>query len=638
MPFQRDCSALAVVAALLAAAPAQAQRATDNAVASAEDAFGTSVGTESTGIYSEQDTRGFSPTKAGNLRIDGIYFDQVVTLSGRLKQSTSIRVGFAAEDYPFQAPTGIVDYRFRPMPTETGASVALMRNGFWASIGELDLRLPLAGGKVAITGGMAYAEQRSIDGTDSFSWGGSVRPIVRLGGIEFAPFFHRGWYPKNYTHPLTVVSGTELPELPRKRQYLGQRWARGRLANGAEGATLKAAITDALSLRGGLFRSTSTRLENYTEIFSYAGGGLATHRLIADPEQDIAATSGEVQLAWRIGEGRVQHRLIAGYRARERHTETGGSDLRNYGLVTYGERDERAEPVFSFGAVNDGRLRQSAFLLGYLGKIDGVAGINLGLQKARYRATFRDGRTGVLSRTEDDAWLYNATVRIDVAPGLSAFVATSRGLEDSGSAPENAANRNEQLPATRTTQYEAGLRWKFPQGQLAVQAFQITKPYFTFVDAAGTFGQAGSVRHRGVEASLAAHFGRRLRLVGGVVAMSPTVTGGLRAVGTPPLFAKVEANYRTDLLGGLTPTMTLNYTGRRAVSARAVAGGGQLFLPAYATVDLGLRHQFRIGKVPASFRALMSNVNGYRTWKVVAPNTLYPEESRRFSLSLNADF
>ena len=34
------------------------------------DAFGTSIGSESIGLYSQQDARGFSPKDAGNFRID----------------------------------------------------------------------------------------------------------------------------------------------------------------------------------------------------------------------------------------------------------------------------------------------------------------------------------------------------------------------------------------------------------------------------------------------------------------------------------------------------------------------------------------------------------------------------------------
>jgi hypothetical protein len=51
-------------------------RSDENAVTQAEDAFGFSVGRESLGIYNAGNVRGFSPIAAGNLRIDGLYFDQ----------------------------------------------------------------------------------------------------------------------------------------------------------------------------------------------------------------------------------------------------------------------------------------------------------------------------------------------------------------------------------------------------------------------------------------------------------------------------------------------------------------------------------------------------------------------------------
>lgn len=62
------------LAALLAvpATPALAQRANENAVSSADDAFGTSVGNENIGLYSANDVRGFSPVTAGNIRLEGL--------------------------------------------------------------------------------------------------------------------------------------------------------------------------------------------------------------------------------------------------------------------------------------------------------------------------------------------------------------------------------------------------------------------------------------------------------------------------------------------------------------------------------------------------------------------------------------
>ena len=65
----------ALLVAAMAASPAMAQRTDENAVKSAEDAFGVTVGHESLGIYSADNIRGFSPGVAGNFRMEGMYFD-----------------------------------------------------------------------------------------------------------------------------------------------------------------------------------------------------------------------------------------------------------------------------------------------------------------------------------------------------------------------------------------------------------------------------------------------------------------------------------------------------------------------------------------------------------------------------------
>ena len=649
--------ALAVIlatSALTLPGAAMAQVASENAVASADDAFGSSIGQESTGIYTEFDTRGFSPQKAGNARIDGIYYDPIGALSGRLKLGQAIRVGFAAEEYPFHAPTGIVDYKLRPFPKQSGVSLSYNVAPYGGNIRDIDVYVPSKDGHFALTGGLAMADLRQVDGFTNKGRGLTLRPIVRFGGVELAPYASHSNFYHNVQHPLVTVGDAALPKSPPRRFYLGQDWARGANVNNQYGGTFKAAVTTRFSLRAGLFYGEANRRRNFTEIFSIVdSAGLAQHRLIANPKQRLHSTSGEAQAAYRIVGGGWQHRFIAGYRARNRYTESGGSQLFGFGQVVYGARDPETKPDFEFSPVNAGKVRQSAFTLGYLGKLQGVGVVNLGVQKARYRATFRDGRTGLVTISRDDPWLYNATLEIDLTSSISIYGGTEKGLEDSGAAPENAANRNEQLPATRSTQYEAGLRWKFHGGQLAVNLFQITKPYFTFADEglAATpdpFVQVGDVRHRGVEASLSGRFGKRLNLLAGVVAMQPRVTGALvgqgllgeRPAGTPSLYARIDANYRTDLLGGVTPTLAFVCTGARALGARPLAalGGKQLAVPGFATLDLGVRQHFTIGKTAVSYRAVWQNVFDAKSWKVVAANTLYPEERRRFQVTFLVDF
>lgn len=636
----------------LSPAIAHAQRAAENALNSADDAFGTSVGVEQTGIYSENDARGFSPKKAGNVRLDGIYFDQVSSISGRLKDSTAIRIGFAAERYPFHAPTGVVDQKLKGMPEDFGASLALHRTGYWGSIGELDVRVPVVKDHIGLIAGMAYADSRQSDGVESLSWGVSFRPIVRFGGVELTGIAHIGWWPSGKPESFVVIQYETRPTLPRMtepRRYLGEPWTNAGFDNQTFGATLKASITDRLSFRGGIFRSSGKRTRSFADIFTMNDDNTtASHLVMVDPVQDVHSTSGEGLFAYRFATGRWEHRVFAGFRARNRYTESGGSDyLFSNNVPVFGEPDPIPLRDLHFTPVNAGRVKQSSILLGYTGELAGLGSINLGLQKARYRATVRDGVTGLITSQRDDPWLYNMGLGIDLSRSLSLYLGVERGLEDSGTAPVNAVNANAQLPSTRTTQYEGGLRWKFHGGQLAVNLFQIDKPYFSF-DANNIYAELGSERHRGVEVSLSGHFGKRLSLVAGGVFMKPTVTGagrdaglvGERPTGTPSVYARIDANYRTDLLGGLTPTLTVIHTGSRAASERPFAslGDKQLMVTAYTTVDIGIREQFHIGKVPASFRFVLQNAFDAATWKVVAANTLTADERRRFMVSIAADF
>jgi iron complex outermembrane receptor protein len=109
------------VLSLILVLPAYAQRTDDNVVTQSDDAFGKTVGDEQIGIYNPDDVRGFSPIDAGNVRIEGLFFDQQAGLTDR----SSIRVGISAQGYPFPAPTGIVDYSLRMPGAKNLVSVAL---------------------------------------------------------------------------------------------------------------------------------------------------------------------------------------------------------------------------------------------------------------------------------------------------------------------------------------------------------------------------------------------------------------------------------------------------------------------------------------------------------------------------------
>lgn len=179
--------ALAAAALLGCAFPACAQRADENAVIGADDAFGRSIGAERIGLYNDQEVRGFSPILAGNVRLDGLYYDnQGGMISPRLVQGSTVRVGLTAQGYLFPAPTGVVDYGLRGGgPTQT-LSVNLIAGPYESWAGEVDGNLPIGNGLVVNFGlGSRHNEIAPGDVSDVFSgtagltWRGNRNALVR---------------------------------------------------------------------------------------------------------------------------------------------------------------------------------------------------------------------------------------------------------------------------------------------------------------------------------------------------------------------------------------------------------------------------------------------------------------------------
>src|SRR5215469_17993152 len=147
---------VASLAAIFHAGAARAQHASDNPVASAEDAFGLTLGLESVGLYGAGGVRGFSPQAAGNVRIDGLYFDQQGSLSNRVIEGSTIRVGVTEIGYAFPAPTGIVDYELRHPGDGTARATIIANAGPYTARGvSADGTVPLAGNELLLPIGVS---------------------------------------------------------------------------------------------------------------------------------------------------------------------------------------------------------------------------------------------------------------------------------------------------------------------------------------------------------------------------------------------------------------------------------------------------------------------------------------------------
>ena len=637
---------LTLALALCGAGQASAQqRSAENALTAADDAFGSTVGNEKTGIYNEGDIRGFSPLRAGNIRVEGVYIDQQTFIASRARGGSRIRVGNAALDYPFPAPTGIVDFQLRTPTPDYSASIQLAVMPYGGRQYELDLRGPLVKDRLSITGGFSFQGDEGVDGSRLKNYGFGAVPRLRLNGGEITLVLGHFGTRGSKSRIVVATPGAFLPPMPEVGKYLGQAWAIGTAENLNVGPIWRQNFNDHWSMRSGVFFSRQLKHKAFSEVFVVSDPlGNARHSVTADPAQRTRSYSGEAQLTWRQDSERLKNRVLFTVRARNKLAESGGADTRDLGPVRLGELDPEARPDFTFRAVDQNRVTQVTGAIGYMGRLTKVGQLNLGLQKTRYRQTFQRGT--LKTEINDNPWLFNATAVL--APGSRglAYASYVKGLEESGVAPDNATNRNEALPAARTTQMEAGVRGKLGTLTLAASAFQIKKPYFN-LDAANRFTELGAVNHRGVEASISGTVFKRLTLLVGGLFMDPVVTGeartlgriGDRPVGVAATVARMDAEYFTAFKG-LSLTAAVVATGRRAASARpyAALSGKQLFTPAFTTVDLGARYRFTLDKHPMSLRATLANVFDKRTWKIAAANSYQLNDSRRLSVFVSADF
>ncbi|MEM6913682.1 MAG: TonB-dependent receptor, partial [Pseudomonadota bacterium] len=206
--------------------PALAQRAAENVVRSADDAFGASVGDEEIGLYGSDDVRGFSPISAGNIRVEGLTIDRQTGFTDRLVSSSTIRAGLAAQGYLLPAPTGIVDFSLRRVADTPVQSFIAGYGDFGGYSFAADLQARLLQGLVETTIGAGYERNNSGNGTRDLAWtlGGTLR-VLPSDRVDLTVF---GDYRRDIADQRWVgyfPAGSFEPPLPSNiRDDVGQPW------------------------------------------------------------------------------------------------------------------------------------------------------------------------------------------------------------------------------------------------------------------------------------------------------------------------------------------------------------------------------------------------------------------------------
>ena len=620
--------------------PAIAQRTGENALQAAQDAFGSSIGNESIGLYNPGDVRGFSPFVAGNVRLEGLYFDAVRGFAARLIRGSTVRVGISAQGYPFPAPTGIADYRLRLPGEEPAISTVLTGSSLGTLRVEADGQLPLndelafgAGASASIDPELGSTPSRHAIAAAMLRW----RPSP---DVEVIPFWsavvHRGDKPQ----PRFIVGGDHFPPRVKRGENITQEWASydaydsnygiiGRYSQGA------------LSLSGGLFRSLYETEQSFSDQFiGVSPDGIAsTHRIVKAPSQKFGATSGELRASRLFTEGSRLHTLHLSVRGRDHKRRYGGASAVNLGPDSIFDPKRVPEPEFTFSEQSRDHIRQGWFGAAYEGRWANVGELTLGVQKTDYRKTSVDP---VLGETMQKAspLLYNAAAAAHLSDDLALYAGFTRGLEESAVAPDIAVNRDEAPPAILTRQYDAGVRWTIAEGtRLLVGLFNVEKPYFS-LDSERLYRRLGNVRHRGAEISFIGDLTPNLNVLAGAVLLDARVEGeaaesglvGRRPVGSTGRTLLASAEYRPPRVKGLAFDVTVTSFGERVANT-----ANTLTVPPVEIVDVGARYRWNIGETPVSLRLQLLNVFDAYEWRVLASNAFFYGFPRTLSVRFSAD-
>jgi iron complex outermembrane receptor protein len=609
----RQFAGLTLAAAMTACAGrASAQdRSDENAITQAEDAFGFSVGRESLGIYNAGNARGFSPTAAGNVRIDGLYFDPIFGLSSTLVDSVSIKVGLSAQGYPFAAPSGIVDQTLRRPSAKNGASIVTNFDSFGSFGIEVDGTV-VASDKLAVAYGATGGHVEFPDGTDNWNHGQSLLARWRPApGIEIVPFWSLYNDYDDEAGTCYVPAGAFLPKFPRQRHYEGPGWSDFRLTGTNAGVLASAAISTNWLLRLGAFRSINNQKHAFTNLLvDEQPDGTGESLLFADPAAKSTSLSGELRLTHSIPDGPRLHVVHLSVRERDARREFGGSAFIDFGAGRIGEKVDSAEPQFDFDEVSHDHLKQTTYGIAYDGRWRNVGEISFGISRAWFnKATVVPDLPMAVSRSKP--WLYNATAAANLTKTATVYAGYSRGLEESGVAPPNAGNRNEPLPAILTEQKDAGIRFALgPSIKAVAGVFDLSRPYFGF-DAANVYTHVGSIRSRGAEFSLSGSLTPRVDVAAGGVFLKPKVTRdaaveaviGSRPVNLPTHLVSLNVNWRTPFVPGLELDVAAVQRGKAPATTDNL-----VFMPPRLRVDVGSHYRFKLANRNATLRLQVSNL------------------------------
>ncbi|HMI20832.1 MAG TPA: TonB-dependent receptor [Sphingomonas sp.] len=639
-----DRGKAALLVALLASCRAAAQtndsagNSTAGAARAAVDAFGERVGIDQVGLYSEYQTRGFDlMATSGAFRLDGFYFNPAAIPSESLIEGSSVNVGIAATALDLPSPTGVVAYRLR----EPGDADALQ-----VTTGLRDYRAPhaeLLGTLISEDKQWGVVGHALIipDANQSTGGDGSYLSSALIGRWRPAPgsnvrLFASYALDRHDGDISVVAAGPGLPPALEDRRRYTPGWARTRSGGGNFGA-LAEHRWGRWSAGAGFIHSIGDTKRADVAVLEVDRAGHAASTLYYTPPVKTRSDSAEAKLARDFALLGAQHRI--GLAIRQRRTVTGRAQATGYDAGHFTLDDGPAAipaPVLPDDAIRGrDRVDQRIVSASYGLQIRDRFQLRLGAHSNLYEKKV-DAFDGTRARRRERTWLYSASAIWQPATRFRLFASYVQGLEESGVAPIAASNRGDVLPPVEARQTELGARYEVAPGlNLIVAGFDIRKPIYGLRPDT-LYAPVGTVRHRGIEASLTGRLTPTTTIVLGANALAPRVEGELVDAGLVRRVAPgvSRLNFTLSFEQQLTRAWSIDayllYEGPRRRD-----GISDTEVPAVPFAFAGGRYSWTWGENRLSLRGQLVNALGRRGYYATPYGPLVPVSPRTVRLLLS---
>ncbi|MDA8523171.1 TonB-dependent receptor [Acidovorax sp. NCPPB 4044] len=437
-----------------------------------------------------------------------------------------------------------------------------------------------------------------------------------------------------------LAAGIPVPAAPDARRNITQRWEWYDSTEKSALLRVQHALHPQLSAfaSAGAAQSDVDRLFNTPTVVNPAGDTRVTP---TRARFDVRREAQEAGLRGRFATGGAMHQVTLQWSRYEDRYRMGSVAGSAYTSNLYAPIDRPAQSVAAPATTpqRSGNHLRGIALSDTIGLLDDRLIAVLGVRRQHVGADNFDTaglRTGTYAQS---ATTPMAGIVFKPWTGVSFYANAIEGLSKGDTAPGTASNAGEVFAPYKARQREIGVKVDHGRFMTTASLFQIRKP--TGLMEGDRFTVGGEQRNRGLELTAYGALPGGWRLHGGATWIDAELTRtgnpattGRTAVGVPRAQFTLQAEVDAAAVPGLTLTAGAVHTGAQFADAANTQR-----LPAWTTLDLGLRWRTRVAERDTTFRALVRNATGRNDWAGASTwGTLLQGAPRTLQVSATVDF